>query len=415
MPELLPIDDYRARILDAIAALPNERMRTADAAGRILAGAVTARFAVPPFTNSAMDGYAVRAAEATAVPVRLPVAGDAPAGAAPRELPPGTAMRIMTGAPVPLGADAVVPVELTDQHPGAAPLPAEVEIRRAPEPGANIRRAGEDVEVGEVVLAAGTALDATAIAAAISVGHGEVEVARRPRVAVLSTGDELVAAGADALAPGRIPDSNGPMLAQLVRDAGGDPVCVRASTDAVDEFWRSLRTAGEVDLVVTTGGVSAGAFEVVRQALGPRGVEFVKVAMQPGKPQGFGTVELDGREVPVLCLPGNPMSVFVSFHTFVVPVLDRMRSFRRAPISLEARAAHEWTSPEGRAQIAPAVVTASSTGLQVGLPNPRGAKSHYIGTLHRANALVTVPLEVRQVRVGDRLAVRLLGPLREEH
>lgn len=391
-------------MLGAAERVGTETVPTREAAGRILATDLRARFAVPPFTNSAMDGYAVRAADLVE-PRTLPVAGDAPAGAAPMRLEPGTALRIMTGAPLPEGADAVVPVEQTDQRPGPGEVPSEVSFSVAARAGANVRHRGEDVAEGDLVMRAGERVSGAAIGALLSVGHGQLEVTRRLRVAVMATGDEL-ASGGETLAPGSIPDSNGPMLAALVTQWGAEAVLLPASRDSVAEFLAALESAGEVDLVITTGGVSAGAFEVVRQALSGRGVEFVGVAMQPGKPQGFGAIELGRRRVLVACLPGNPVSVFVSFHVLVRPLLARMSGVADAAThGMRAVAGHDWTPPRGRTQYAPAVVTQEDERLVARLPHELGAKSHLIASLHLANALAVVPADVDAVAAGDELEV----------
>src|SRR5439155_19877198 len=274
---------------------------------------------LPSFDNSAMDGYAARRADVAAAsadrPVRLPVADDIPAGRTDvRPLEPGTVQRIMTGAMLPEGADVVVPVELTDAATDV------VAVHGAPEAGTHLRHAGEDIAAGVVALAAGTALGAAQLGLAAAVGVGTVRVRRRPRVLVLSTGSELVEPG-EPLEPGQIYESNSALLTAAVAEAGGEARRLHFVPDDVDQFLTTVRAelAG-ADLLVTSGGVSAGAYEVVKDAFRELGtVEFVKVGMQPGGPQGAGTV--DG--VPVITLPGNPVSSFVSFEVFVRPALRR--------------------------------------------------------------------------------------------
>ena len=417
MPALRSIADQIALMRAAAEPLPAEQVPAREALGRVLAEPIVARFAVPPFTNTAMDGYAVRTADLDGLPddaLELPVAGDAPAGAAPAVLPTGAAMRIMTGAPLPEGADAVIPVERTDQRPGPGPVPDRIRIEERPAVGAHLRHRGEDVEPGALVLEAGRRLDPLAIGAALSVGAAEPLVHRRPRVVVISTGDELAQFDPEApLAPGMIPDSNGPMLAALLAELGVDAVRVPATSDSVEEFMAALEAAADgADLVVTSGGVSAGAFEVVRQALEPRGVEFTGIAMQPGKPQGFGAIDLGGRRVLVACLPGNPVSVFVSTHVLLRPLLGRFTGEEAALAPVRAVAAHDWSSPRGRVQYAPAMLSQRADGrLEVRLPNPIGAKSHLIASLHHANCLAMVALGVDAVRAGDELDVLQLAPL----
>lgn len=365
-----------------------------------LAEPVMAALAVPPFDNSAMDGFAVRARDVARAPVELAVVGDLPAGRHPEGvLRAGQAMRIMTGAPLPAGADAVVPVEDTDQPPGDAPLPARVRVRTCVDPGRHVRRAGEDVRAGDTVLPAGAAATPAAVAAAVSVGAAAWRVRRRPRVAVISTGSELVGPG-EPVGPGRIPDSNLPLLAGLVAQHGGEVVQRQRVADDPDAFLAAVARCAACDLVLTTGGVSVGAFEVVRQASGPA-VEFVSVAMQPGKPQGLGRLRIDGRDVPLLALPGNPVSVFVSAWLFVRPLLATMGGRPTALATRRVTAAEGWRSPAGRAQYVPARLTVDG----VVRAHPGGSRSHAIASLHRADAVAVVPAEWDQVRPGDELEV----------
>jgi molybdopterin molybdotransferase len=377
--------------------MPAEDVPLAEARGRVLAADVVARVSLPSFDNSAMDGYAVRAAEVVGAPVTLPVAFDIPAGRTDLPpLPPGSVARIMTGAPVPEGADAIVQVELTD---GGTET---VLIQASAEPGAHVRPAAEDVRAGEVVLTAGTVFGPAQIGVAAAVGHATVSVSRRPVVLVLSTGSELVAPG-EPLLPGQIYESNGPMLAAAVEEAGGRAELLRFVPDDVDQFLAVLgeRAAG-VDLVLTSGGVSAGAYEVVKDALAGRGVTFVKVAMQPGGPQGAG--RLDGG-VPVVTLPGNPVSAQVSFEVFVRPVLRSVlgHPHRDRPIVV-ARLAQRLVSPPGRRQFRRAVLDAEhGTVAEIGTP-----ASHMLGSLARAECLFVVPEATTELLAGASVPVWLL-------
>ena len=332
---------YITELLAALEPLPAVVLPLAEAHGLVLAEDAAAALPVPPWTNSAMDGYAVRAADAAGAgpsPVVLPVDGDVPAGAVPAPLEPGTAQRIMTGAMLPEGADAVVRVEDTDQEPGPRPLPERVEIRTAPRPGLNVRRAGENVGVGDPVLGAGAVLSAAALSALASTGAGSVRAVPRARVAVVSTGAELVDPGA-ALPAGSIPDSNSVLLSGLVVEHGAALASVTRSADTAASLAGALTAAAaSADLIVTSGGVSAGAFDPLTMLAEDRAaldqdraagaairLRFARVAMQPGKPQGHGTVRADdGREVPLIMLPGNPVSVLVSFRTIVAPALARL-------------------------------------------------------------------------------------------
>ena len=450
MAQMIPLEDYVARVLEAIVPLASTRVALGEAHGRILAEDVSAVVPVPPWTNSAMDGYAVRAAETSGAsaqaPVVLPVAGDVPAGAAPIPLASGSAQRIMTGAMLPEGADAVVKVEDTDQAPGPHPLPERVEIHAAAREGLNVRRVGENVRAGDPVMAAGTRLSAAAVSALASVGLGSVPVAARARVAVVSTGAELCDAG-ESLAAGTIPDSNGLLLAGLVSEHGADCVSVARSGDSAEELATVLRRAAAgADLIVTSGGVSAGAFDPLTMLAhadqhegAPVHLDFVKVAMQPGKPQGHGWVRADdGRRVPIICLPGNPVSVLVSFTTIVAPALARLAdvdsSLPDLPgrPTLTARAAAAWLTPPGRRQHVPVRFTEPPTELVAGSvagadagyrigaqPGPDaapdagvswvtpthrlGSGSHLVASLPAAQALAVVAAEVESVEVGDEL------------
>ncbi len=385
--------------------MPAEEVPIAQALGRVLAAEVVAAVALPSFDNSAMDGYAVRAGELVGAddgsPVELPVGADIPAGRTDvPPLAPGTVHRIMTGAMLPVGADAVVPVERTD---GGT---ERVRLSAAPAPGAHVRRAGEDVAAGDVVLTAGTVLGAAQIGVAAAVGAATLSVRRRPSVLVLSTGSELVAPG-EPLEPGRIYESNGPMLAAAVEEAGGRAELLRFVPDDVEQFLERLLErvgAGPVDLVLTSGGVSAGAYEVVKDAFAGRGVEFGKVGMQPGGPQGAGRVaELGG--VAVVTLPGNPVSSHVSFEVFVRPALRAAlgHPYPERPV-VTATLGERWTSPAGRQQFRRGVLDAvRGTVREIGTP-----ASHLLGALARAECLVVVPAEVTELDEGATVDVWLL-------
>ena len=452
MAQMIPLEDYVAQVLGALSPLEGSRLALGQAHGRVLAEDVTAAVPVPPWTNSAMDGYAVRAEDTTGAgpqtPVVLPVSGDVPAGAAPRPLAAGTAQRIMTGAMLPEGADAVVKVEDTDQDPGPQPVPERVEIHAAVSPGLSVRRAGEDVTAGDPVMASGTRLSAAAISALASVGLGSVLVSPQVRVAVVSTGAELRDAG-QALEPGTIPDSNSLLLAGLVAEHGAVCTSVARSGDTAEALAKVLRQAAAgADLIVTSGGVSAGAFDPLtmlaqaqRGEEAPVHLDFVKVAMQPGKPQGHGWVRADdGRRVPIICLPGNPVSVLVSFTTIVAPALARLAdvdsSLPDLPgrPTLTARAAAAWLTPPGRRQHVPVRFTepptelvagsvagadagyrigaqpgpdaAPDTGVSWVTPTHRlGSGSHLVASLPAAQALAVVAAEVESVEVGDELSL----------
>ena len=419
-------------LIEALAlshVLPHDTLPVEECLGRRLAVDVFSLIPLPPFTNSAMDGFAVRREDLEGEgPWTLPVAGDIPAGdTRENHLEKGQAWRIMTGAPIPQGADTVVQVEHTDHAAGIAQAPDSVEIRVAPKLGANVRVAGEALEAGSPVLEAGHVLDGTALSAAASVGHGTLTVLPRPRVIVVSTGTELKRAG-EALERGQIPDSNGILLRGLVEEAGGQVVAHLRTGDTPEELRRALDEAPEADLVLTAGGISAGAFEVVRLTLGTD-AGFHHVAQQPGGPQGVGSTQVGtgGRETPVICLPGNPVSVFTTFHMYVAGALAVMsglvapRARRSCPASsppehggtvpsgIIARARVGWDCPSGKTQFIP-LRFVSGEGDEAGARwvepvHPLGSKSHLVASLAYAEAIGVVAPDVEVVEAGQELAV----------
>lgn len=395
------VDDHRAAALALAAPTPAADVPLEAAAGLVLADDVRAAGPLPAWDNSAMDGYAVRAADcagaAPGAPVLLAVVADLPAGsAADAAVGPGQAARIMTGAPLPRGADAVVPVEQTDGGTG------RVAVHAAPRVGAHVRRAGEDARAGDLVLAAGTLLAERHVAAAAAAGAGTLRVHRRPRVLVVATGSELVPPGAPR-ARGQIPDSNSYLLAAAVAAVGAEAVRVPPVPDD-PEALRAVLAAhdGAVDAVVTAGGVSVGAYDVVKAALTGWGdVEFVAVAMQPGKPQGLG--RLPGG-TPVYCLPGNPVSVFVSFEVLVRPALQRMRGLAEVERpTVRAVVEDGWRTPQGRAQYMPVALTGDPPVARRAAAG--GSGSHLAAGLARADGLAVVPADVAAVVAGDVLTV----------
>src|SRR6516164_6727477 len=382
---------------------PAARVALTEAQGLVLADDVVAALALPVFDNSAMDGYAVRAedtADATPEhPVVLPVAEDIPAGRTDRlTLQPKSAHRIMTGAPVPAGTTAVVPVEDTDGGVDS------VAILRPHEPGKHIRRAGEDVAPGTTVLRKGQIVTPAVLGLAAALGMAELTVIPRQRVLVMSTGSELVSPGIP-LRPGQIYESNSIMLAGAVRNAGAEVIAVATAEDDVAQFSSLMdRYAADVDLIVTSGGVSAGAYEVVKDAFGrggiqgDQGVEFVKVAMQPGMPQGIGRVA----GTTIVTLPGNPVSALVSFEVFIRPALrkamglpDPERPHRAAVL------AESLTSPRGRRPFRHAILD-RETGSVTSYGPPA---SHHLRWLASANGLLDIPEDVVEVSAGTQLQV----------
>ncbi len=409
-PAPVAVEDQLGRVLASTPLLGTETVAVADAAGRTLRAPVRAAVDMPVFDNSAMDGFAVRFADvmdaAEAAAVELTVVADLPAGTADDPpLNPGQAARIMTGSPVPADADAIVPFE--DTAGGLADSLGTVTVQRAPRAvGAHIRRAGEDVRTGDEVLPAGIVLGAWQLGAAAAAGVAEVTVARRPRVAVISTGSELVAPG-QPLQRGQIPESNSVLLAGLATAAGAE-VVHRASVD--DEGGQLRDTLAEVlesvDAVIFSGGVSAGAYEVVKIELAGA-MTFTKVAMQPGKPQGFGVADSGAL---MFGLPGNPVSAAVSFEVFVRPALWAMQgrqALQRPVLRLPASTA--WRTPPGRRQFLPAAIDRSDPARWTAGPATAGGSgSHRAGGLGLAEAYIVVPAEVDAVAAGDQVDVWML-------
>lgn len=404
---MIEVEAQLADVLAATVPLPSDTVPLAAAHGRVIAETVTTRYALPPWTNSAMDGYAVRAADVAAaskeMPVALDVIADLPAGtsADPRILA-GQAARIMTGAPVPADADAIVPVEATDGGE------ERVIISAPATPGVHIRRAGEDRQPGDPLVSAGSRASAEALSALASAGYGTIAVSRRPRLAVIATGSELVAPG-EPLARGQIPDSNSLLISSLAVEHGAELVDVVRVSDEVSELDAALRSlAKRCDVIVLTGGVSMGAYDPVKELLSPDGqVHFSKVAMQPGKPQGFGRLAepwvADDELGPlVFGLPGNPVSAWVSFLVFVRPCLRALQGASTVEDPrLSARAEIDWRTPPGRRQYLPARIRTTDAGVTVSPAAARGSGSHLVGSLADANGYAIVDASVERVYDGD--------------
>jgi len=451
---LRSVTEHVERVRALVAPLPELPLDLDDADGSVLAQDLYAAVSVPPFDSAAMDGYAVRLADLPAGggPVILQVAGDVAAG--PSDVAgifPGQAVRIMTGAPLPPGADAVIPVEHTSTGRFVAGARrAEDSVTLARRPRSHIRGAGEDVRAGQLLARAGTEVTAALVGALAASGTVRVPARRRPLVAVISTGSELVPMGG-ALGPGQITDSNGPMLAAAARAAGADvvrlgpvaddPAALRAALDAavvdaaardgakpdgVVPDGRATGNRPRVDLIVTAGGVSAGAADVVREVLaaspgadGVTDVDVAAVAMSPGKPQALAR----WRGVPWLALPGNPVGAYASFELFGRPAIDRLRGLdargrgvagrggnaevaklaQRYPLGrvyLSLPAAMAWSSPAGKLQVLPVRVSD-------GAAEPCGSH-HALSSLAAADGLALVPPDVEKVRTGDLIQVLML-------
>jgi molybdopterin molybdotransferase len=391
------VDAYLAEILAAVRPLAPRELSLEDADGGVLAEDITAQWPLPPFDNSAMDGYAVRAADTAAAtadaPVMLPVAGEVAAGdTREHQLAPGSCLRIMTGAPLPPGADAVVPVELTD---GGT---TQVTIGTAVTVGDSIRRAGDDAASGDTLLAAGIRLGPAPLGLLAAAGRASVLARPRPRVTVLSTGNELAAPGTPIMR-GRIWESNSFMLASAARQAGAVAYRQPSVPDDAGQVLAVIEdAAGRADLLVTSGGVSMGGeHDVVKAALEQLGtVRFRKVAMQPGMPQGFGLVGT--ASTPILTLPGNPVSAFVSFQLFVRPALRALQG-KASGHQRTARAVltAPLRSPRDKRSFLRGVLAADGTEI-----TPlSGQASHQLAALALANALIVVPEQVTGMQKGD--------------
>ena len=428
------VDEHLDDILRVVVPLPPLELQLLEAQGCLTIDETTAPGHLPPFDNSSMDGYAVRVADLAGAtdqyPSVLKVVGDIAAGAA--NLPvigPGQCARIMTGAPLPPGAESVVPVEWTDGGSGGeaavtmAPLSSdpqgasgEVRIFRPAEPGAFVRRMGDDIAAGRVVLPAGSRLGPTQIGLLAAIGMDSVRIRPRPRVVVLSTGSELVQPGT-RVGPGQIPDSNSFALTAAARDAGAIAYRVGGVPDDPERLREVIEDQLiRADIIVTSGGVSVGAYDVVKEALAPVGgqpplgeISFRKLRMQPGKPQGFGL--LDGR-VPLFALPGNPVSAYLSFELFVRPAIRVMMGVEPVHRTVvRARLTEPLSSPEGRRQFARARYLAGHGGEPGSVAPVGGAGSHLLGPLAQANALVVVPEDDTAVAEGTLVDVVLLDPL----
>ncbi|MCX5111404.1 molybdopterin molybdotransferase MoeA [Streptomyces sp. NBC_00378] len=428
------VDEHLDDILGAVRPLEPIELQLHDAQGCVLVEDVMVQIALPPFDNSSMDGYAVRVADVEGAdeefPAVLTVIGDIAAGSdglpGDRSLGPGEAARIMTGAPLPAGAEAVVPVEWTDGGTGGGPADTMRSLREAPEGAggevrvhrpvearAHVRARGSDVKPGDLALGAGSVIGPPQIGLLAAIGRSTVKVRPRPRVVVISTGSELVQPG-EELTGGRIYDSNSFALTAAAKDAGAIAYRVGAVTDDADTLRATIEDQLiRADIVVTTGGVSVGAYDVVKEALSSvgdedepgSGIDFRKLAMQPGKPQGFGSIGPD--HTPLLALPGNPVSSYISFELFVRPVIRTLMGLKdvhRPTVRATLDAGEALSSPSGKRQFLRGTYDAEAgTVTPVG-----GSGSHLIAALAQSDALIVLPEDVTSAEPGTDTEVILL-------
>jgi molybdopterin molybdotransferase len=400
---MLTVEEARERILANFTPLGAQEVPLPEALGRVLAEDAIAGESLPPFANSAMDGYALRAADTAGTsperPVRLRLAGEVPAGRVYEgTLTPGEAIRILTGAPLPAGADAVLQQELVTVEDGAVVIAEAVEVDN------NVRRAGDDVRPGMLLAARGMELGPSEIALLAALGVHPVRVTRRPRVAILSTGDELAPLGTTPR-PGQIRESNAPYLAAAVTRAGALPWLLGVAPDRADVLRQRLLAAREADLILTSGGVSVGDYDLVKEILAEQGnIDFWRVRMRPGKPLAFGKLG----ETSLLGLPGNPVSAAVTFELFGRPAIRRMLGCARVERPVVEVVLDGEDIPRGdrrqyvrvRLQSRAGTLTATPTGAQA---------SHLISSLQGATALLVVEEGAGSVHTGDLLPALLLN------
>jgi len=405
MYPMLSVEEALGRVLSGLSPLPEERVPILAALGRVVSRDLRAPYDVPPHANSAMDGYAVRAADTAGAgpgnPVRLRLVGEVAAGHLPGAgVAPGTAIRIMTGAPLPPGADAVVRFEWARREG------EEVLVSRAVPPGQDVRPAGEDVRTGELVIPAGTRLRPQEIGMLATLGQTGVWVHRRPRVGILATGDELVEPG-HPLPPGKIRNANSYSNYAQVLSCGGIPVPLGVARDREDEVAARMRAGLErgVDLLLVSGGVSVGDFDLVKRVLAAQGrMDFWRVRMKPGKPLAFGWLSLGGREVPVLGMPGNPVSAMISFLVFARPAILALQGARDLSLpTLTVRFADRVERKDGRRHFLRVRLSEEGGELVAHLTGDQG--SGILSSVVRADALAVIPEDWDHVAPGARVEV----------
>jgi molybdopterin molybdotransferase len=405
MSDLISIQNAQEIILSKIGSTPLESCLSEKAFGRILAMEMYSPIELPPFTNSSMDGFAVHSqsvsSASTEHPVQLPVSMDIPAGTAlSSQLVPGHAARILTGAALPPGADAVIPLENTDQNQASQgrSLPKYVTFFSAIKPGANVRSAGEDLQKGQLVLKKGRTLQPQDVGLLISLGIHEVRVARKPRIALFSSGDELLTPD-QPLTPGKIYDANRYVLTGLLRKAGAEVIQLEIAGDNQKSVVQTLDNAfnNSPDLILSSAGVSVGVFDYVRQVIEGNGsLSFWRVNMRPGKPVAFG----DYKGIPFLGLPGNPVSAYIGCLVFVLPILRQLQGLPAAtPHTVKVNLNEALSSPDGRESFYRGVITRGKHGYEAVLAGHQGSGNLF--SLVQANALLIVPAGVKQIPAGE--------------
>jgi molybdopterin molybdotransferase len=415
---MLSVEEARSRILEMFQPLESERKPILEALGQVLAEDVSSPMSIPPLANSAMDGYAVQSSDITGAtpdtPTSLRVIGQVAAGQLPQnEVVPGTAVRIMTGGPIPPGADTVVPFEDTDEYDlkssgmGLSDI-AEIKVNIGASEGSNVRPAGQDISKGQTVLKKGMLLRPSEIGVLASVGRDMVEVVRRPVVAVIATGDELLEPGGP-IAPGKIYDSNSYSVAAAVLRYGGVPRFLGIARDNLESMNAKLEEGLDADLLLTSAGVSRGDYDIVKDLLASRGkVAFWSVRMRPAKPLAFGVFPRPGgRLVPHVGLPGNPVSALVAFEELVRPAILRMlgRTDLEKP-TIRAELEEDVVNTDGRRVFARVVVTRRDGRYYACLTGDQG--SGVLTSMALANGLAICPEDVPRMKAGEEVDVQML-------
>lgn len=404
--ETKTVEAYLAQILNSIEPLEPFHIPLFEARGCVSAEDVTAPWPLPAFDSAAVEGFAVLASDVAAAdskkPISLKIIDTAlPGSYASRAIHPGAAVKVFAGSPLPEDADAIIPIEYSNVDGN------EVQITKSAVFGQFIRRAAEDIELGEVVLKAGKKIDARHLGLLASVGRGSILARPRPRVVIISIGDELLEAGAK-FEPGKTIDTNGLMLAAAIADAG----CISYRVGPISTDRDNLKRVIEdqlvrADFVVTTGGTNADAYDALAEVIAEIGkIEFTRVAMQPGAAQGFGQVGED--QIPLMTIPGNPVAAYISFEVFIRPVLHRLLGRRDSSLNLQsAYSASSFTSPGGKRHYIRALRDTDPSGNHI-VRAIEGQGVHLIGSLAKTECLIVVPDSVQEVRVGDKVDVLLL-------